>query len=195
MTAEQRLCQALQQISPLSAAEQAVLPPVRVLHYRKGSAVLRAGEQATQAAFLLSGALREYYLLPDGSERTRSFALAGELVGSLSDLLQGQPARTWIVAEADSLLLAVEWQAVRALSEHYPGWMRLSRQIAEALYLKKVEREYELLALDASTRYQRTLQRWPTLEQWFSLKDIASYVGITPVHLSRLRRQHPAAPR
>lgn len=191
MNAEHMLAEALHRISPLSAEEKAMLKPVRTEHYPKGSPVLRAGDQATRAAFLLSGALREYYILKDGIERTRSFALTGDLAGSLSDLLQGKASRTWVTAEADSILLCVDWHVIRPLTEKHPGWMRLSRQIAEDLYLKKVEREFELLALDATTRYERAMARWPDLENWFSLKDIASYIGITPVHLSRLRRERP----
>lgn len=189
MNAKDLLVKMLCQISPLNELEQGLLPPVHIVHYAKGSWVLKAGEQATQVAFVMSGALREYYSLADGTERTRSFALAGEWAGSLSDLLQQQGSQTWVIAEAESILLCLDWQLLRPLTEQHLGWMRLSRQVAEDLYLKKVEREYELLALDANARYTRALTRWPELEQWFSQKDIASYVGITPVHLSRLRRE------
>ena len=188
MNTKDLLVEKLNQISPLSVAEQNLLPPIHINQYAKGSWVLKAGDKASQVAFVLSGALREYYTLSDGTERTRSFALAGDWAGSLSDLLQQTASQTWVAAEADSILLCVEWHLLRPLTEQYMGWMRLSRQIAEDIYLKKVEREYELLALDANARYVRALARWPELEQWFSQKDIASYIGITPVHLSRLRR-------
>jgi len=188
MIAENMLAEALSRISPLSAEERALLQPVRAAHHAKGSLVLKAGDQVTQASFLLSGALREYYVLKDGVERTRSFALAGDLAGSLSDLLLGKSSSTWVTAEADSILLSVDWHVIRPLTDKYPGWMRLSRLLTEELYLKKAEREYELLALDATARYARALERWPELETWFSQAHIASYVGITPVHLNRLRR-------
>ena len=66
--------------------------------------------------------------------------------------------------------------------------------MAGALYMVKVERECELLALDAAQRYRATLDRWPRLEVIHSQKDMASYIGITPVHLSRLRGAKAASP-
>ena len=74
----------------------------------------------------------------------------------------GEPSRTWVVAEQPSLLLVVRWADYAALLDTAPGWQRFARVIAETLYRRKVEREYELLALDAAERYRRTLLRWPT---------------------------------
>ena len=89
--------------------------------------------------------------------------------------------------------------------ERRPAWMRFAREIAQRLYLAKAQREYELLALDAAQRYRLALERWPQLERYCTQRAIASYIGITPVHLSRLRRlqgktatrpgNRPAAPR
>ena len=177
----------LNRISPLSAADLAALTPLTRQIWPKGGVLLRAGDLAHQTGFILSGALREYWMLADGTERTRSFNLPGDFAGSLSDLLEGQPSRTWVVAERETVVIAAEWTVTRELAETAPAWGRFARCIAEQLYLRKVDREYELLALDADARYRCTLERWPTLESLFSQRDIASYVGITPVHLSRLR--------
>ncbi len=177
---------ALDRLSPLPESAFARLPLTRQVLPR-GAVLLRAGEAATRTGFVLAGALREYWILEDGSERTRSFNLPGDFAGSLSDLLEARPSRIWVTAERDSVVLAADWATLRQLSDTDPAWGRLSRAVAEQLYLRKVEREYELLALDAAARYRRTLERWPTLEQLFSQRDIASYIGITPVHLSRLR--------
>jgi len=175
-------------ISPLTLAERALFPRPLRRELPAGAALLRAGERATQTAFVTEGGLREYYLLPDGTERAKSFNLPGELAGSLADLLTGAPSRTWVVAEVPTVLLVTPWPTYIALHEQSMGWQRLGRRVAENLYLRKVEREYELLALDAEARYRRALARWPTLEQVFLQRHIASYLGVTPVHLSRLRK-------
>lgn len=178
---------ALNRISVLPDEDFQALTPLHRQCWPKGSLPLKAGELAHQAAFVLSGALREYYLLPDGAERTRSFNLPGDLAGSLSDLLGQTPSLTWVAAETDSVLLAIDWSVYQQLVNTRPAWARFSGKLAESLYLRKVEREYELLGLNALERYRRTLLRWPSLESRFSQRDIASYIGITPVHLSRLR--------
>lgn len=180
---------ALNHISPLAVEDFIALPLPNKQVWPKGSALLRAGDIAGQAGFILSGALREYYVLADGSERTRSFNLAGDFAGSLSDLLTGMPARTWVVAEMETTVISMDWHAYQQLVDSSSAWARFAGKIAEQLYLRKVEREYELLALDAAARYRRTLERWPTLESLFTQRDIASYIGITPVHLSRLRAE------
>lgn len=178
---------ALRAAAPLADADLAALPPPSRLSLAPGAAFLRAGERANQVATILSGALREYYILADGSERTKGFNLPGGFAGSLSDLLSGEPSKTWVVAERPTILLATPWADYLHLVQTRPAWQRFAREIAERLYRAKAQREYELLALDAATRYRLALERWPELEKIYSQRDIASYVGITPVHLSRLR--------
>ncbi|MBU0915680.1 Crp/Fnr family transcriptional regulator [Aquabacterium parvum] len=153
----------------------------------KGQALLRAGEQASLVGFVVSGGLREHYVLADGGERTKGFSLPGWFAGSLSDLISGDVSKVWIEAAAPTVLLTLPWTDVRRWQESRPAWTRFGWRVAERLYMMKVEREYELLAMDAAARLHATLARWPTLEQVFSQRDIASYVGVTPVHLSRLR--------
>lgn len=153
----------------------------------KGEALLRAGEQAHLVGFVVSGGLREHYVLADGGERTKGFSLPGWFAGSLSDLISGEVSKVWIEAAVPSVLLTLPWAQVRRWQEARPAWTHFAWRVAERLYMMKVEREYELLAMDAAARLDATLARWPTLEQVFSQRDIASYVGVTPVHLSRLR--------
>src|SRR5262245_16492021 len=77
---------ALRAVAPLADADLApALATARVRTIARGAAVLRGGERATHAFIVLDGVLREYWLLADGTERTKSFSIEGELIGSLSD--------------------------------------------------------------------------------------------------------------
>lgn len=175
-------------LSPLSDEDLADAAKLcQRLSLDKGEALLRAGEQAHLVGFVVSGGLREHYVLADGDERTKGFSLPGWFAGSLSDLISGEVSKVWIEAAAPSVLLTLPWADVRRWQETRPAWTRFGWRVAERLYMMKVEREYELLAMDAAARLEATLARWPTLERVFSQRDIASYVGVTPVHLSRLR--------
>ena len=178
--------QALRKLAPFSDDDLAGLPGQRLV-LPAGSHFLKAGDHANEVALLLSGALREYYVLPDGTERTRNFHLPGVFAGSLADLLSNAPSKVWIVAERDTVLLTSPWLLYQRLVATHTSWTQFARVMAERLYQDKAQREYELLALDARGRYAAALARWPQLERVFSQRDIASYVGITPVHLSRLR--------
>jgi CRP-like cAMP-binding protein len=64
----------------------------------------------------------------------------------------------------------------------------LARRNAEALYVRKAQREHEMLALPAAERYARWRREQPELDARVSRRQLASYLGITPEHLSRLRR-------
>lgn len=192
----QAFVQAMDALSPMSEpdlAEVAQLCQRQCLD--KGQALLRAGEQAHRVGFVISGGLREHYVLTDGSERTKGFSMPGWFAGSLSDLISDAPSKVWIEAAAPSVLLTLPWAAIRQWQDSRPAWTRFAWRVAERLYMMKVEREYELLAMDAAARLEATLARWPTLEQVFSQRDIASYVGVTPVHLSRLRSARAKSPR
>lgn len=191
---------AMRAIAPLDDAdveEGLSLARVRVL--RRGEHLLVAGARATHVAIVVEGLLREYFVIAEGAsgkvvERTKAFVPEGRASGSLADLLSGAPSRAFIVAEEPTRLLVAPWAAHRALSARSKAWDALGRASLEALLLAKAEREWELLGLDAEARYAALRTRWPELEGRVVARHIASYLGITPVHLSRLRARR-ARPR
>lgn len=179
----------LREVSRLDAGELAVLDGARVRGYARGAAFLEAGERAVTCGVVMRGVMREYYPLEDGREVTRNFAGPGDGVGSLSDLISGEPARSSVVAETDARVVVFPWRVVREAADRMPGWARFLAVVTERLYLAKARREYELLALDAEARYRAFRARFAAIEEAIALRQVASYVGITPEHLSRLRRR------
>jgi len=174
----------------LDEAELArVVPHVRLCQLSRGDVFLRAGEPAVDVGLIRDGLVREKFLLEDGDERTRAFGIAGDFAGSLSDLLRGGPARTEVEVCADTRVLIIPWAVILDAVATSAGWRRALARITERLYLAKSEREYELLALDAVERYRRFRARFPDLEAIVAQKHVASYLGITPEHLSRVRAQ------
>lgn len=184
---------AMRAIAPLGDADVAAglaLTRVRVL--AKGEHLLVAGTRATEVAIVVEGLLREYFVIADDAagkvqERTKAFIPEGRASGSLADLLSGAPSRAFIVAEEPTRLLVASWAAHRELSARSQAWAALGRAALEGLLLAKAEREWELLGLDAEARYAALRQRWPELEARVAARHVASYLGITAVHLSRLR--------
>jgi CRP-like cAMP-binding protein len=168
---------------------QAALPLLSVRELVRGEHVLNAGDDAASVMFVVEGVLREYFLLEDGTERTKAFVVDGQISGSLADLLSGEPSRAFIVAEEPTRVLLAPYRDLTALGRHREGWVRFGRRATEGLLLWKAQREYELLALDADGRYAAFRERYGELEARVAAKHVASYLGITPVHLSRLRRR------
>jgi CRP-like cAMP-binding protein len=140
-------------------------------------------------ALVCEGTLRESYALADGRERIRAFGVPGDFAGSLSDLLRGGPARCEVIACTPARLLTVPWADLQRVVAARPAWRAVLASVTQLLYLAKAEREYELLALDAMERYQRFRARLGEVEARVAQRHVASYLGITPEHLSRLRRQ------
>lgn len=196
LTAEdlRRLSDGLRRVAPIEHDELVVLLEyARMSALVPGEFLLRAGEPATHSGIVLEGLLREYFPLPDGGERTKAFVCAGGPTGSLADLLSQQPSRAFIVAEEATRLLQFDFRVLRERSGHSLSWLTWYAHQLEAMFIAKAEREYELLALDAEARYTAFRARFPGLEARVAARHVASYLGVTPVHLSRLRRRRRAA--
>ncbi len=193
------LHQALEGISPLSPQAWADLSAlVASRQARPGQLLLRAGETAKRIFFVQTGLLREYYVDHQGKEATRRFCGVGEFSGSLADLLASGPSAVFIEAMEAGELLELDFQSVDALSMQHPSLMLLMRRLAEGLYRHKMRREFEMLTLPAVERYQRFAAAQPALEARLPRHLVASYLGITPVHLSRIcadQRSPRSAPR
>lgn len=162
------------------------------LHLRQEAHLLREGEGVDRVYFCTTGLFRLYYILPDGREYNKSFALAPGFITSYGALMTNTPSAFSIQALEPSTVLAVPYSLLQRLASQSHAWERLVRMLVEQLYLKKEERERQLLYLDAAGRYQMFLEQYPGLGERIHQYHIASYLGISPVSLSRLIRQ--AAP-
>lgn len=154
---------------------------------RRGEHLLHAGDIPRSLAFVEAGLLRLYYLDAGGREFTKSFCMEGEVVAAYSALLLGQPSRLFIEALEDVCLLVADYRAYQELAAGHPCWAAVNQRRAEALFIKKEQREAALLLDDAETRYRQLLAEHPGLEARVRQHHIASYLGITPVALSRIR--------
>lgn len=159
----------------------------------EGDALLEVGDEVTIAGLVLEGTLREVYVDEHGEERTRGFSFVGDFVGAWADVLAKRPSRTRVEALAPARVRCFEVKALRQVEAHAPDLQHALRLVAERLYVRKSDREFELLTMSASHRYDALLAQVPDVEKLVQLQHIASYLGITPVYLSRLRRRRRAA--
>ncbi len=154
-----------------------------------GEYFVRAGDQSTELAFINSGLLRFFYQTGDGKESNKSFITENQFAAAYSAFLTGKPARFSIQALEESQLLVTDLQTVIDLFERHRCWEKLGRILAEQVYIKKETREAEFLLDDAETRYHNFQKNYPGLEDRLAQYHVASYLGITPVMLSRIRRR------
>lgn len=160
---------------------------VRVRQVAPKDVVLRAGEQASLVFFVRSGLLREFYVDEAGHETTRTFCPENDFSGSLADLRLQQPSMVSIDALEVSELWQFPFAVIDALADEHHGWAKVMRQFAEGLFIRKMRREFEMMTLSATERYARFRAAHAPLDARLPRHLVASYLGITPVHFSRIR--------
>lgn len=176
-------------ISPISAATwQHIAPLFRLKHLEKGAYFLEAGPVASTFGFLESGLVRVFYRSTDGTEYNKHFFQAPTTIGGYSSLVTGQPNLIYQQALTDCAVWVADYARFGGFYDQFPDLERLARRNAELYFAEKEQREVELVLLDARERYALLQQRHPNLEQRVPQYHIASYLGVTPTQLSRIRR-------
>jgi len=154
-----------------------------------GEYFLEAGEIARYSGFVIQGTLREFFITLKGQEFNKNFNLEGEFTGSLFDLITSEPSTASIQALTPTRLLICQFTDLQDLYNQHRDWERIGRLLAENLFLLKARREWEFMTLSAEERYLLLIQKNPELEKRISQYHLASHLGISPVSLSRIRRQ------
>ncbi|WP_188316819.1 Crp/Fnr family transcriptional regulator [Solihabitans fulvus] len=154
----------------------------------RGALLALAGEPASQVAFVARGLVRLYYADADGRERTHGFRAEGELVCAYRAALRDEPSQLSIAAVEACELLVAPFDGFRELCAGHPCWRDLVARLTEQLYVRQDRRQRELLLDDAATRYRTFVTEQAPLAARLTQRLIASYVGVTPVALSRIRR-------
>ena len=166
---------------------------LRTARLARGELLTRAGELADCFAFVVAGLLKKLHVTARGKPVVRGFSGPGELAGAYASLLSQQPSQLSVEAVVDSTLLVMPWQTWTSLYGRHACWQAVGRRVAETLFLEREARAHELLTQSPSERYAAFCRRHEALLPQVRQYDIASYLGITPVSLSRLRARRGRA--
>ena len=146
------------------------------------------GQKLHEVAYIQNGMVRYFVTLPDGEEATKDFSVAGTFTLSFGSAVARVPAQVAIAAVVPTELLVWPYQVLLDLFEANAEWQKLGRRIAEMLYIRKEQRELSFLQLDAATRYKKFCEQFGPYMAQIPQYYIASYLGIRPQSLSRLRK-------
>ncbi len=166
-----------------------LLTKLHSLKLKKNEYLINAGDVPDKMAFIISGIFRVFYNTESGVERTLAIREENCLLSSYSSFLENTKSRFYFQTLEDSNLLYISLLDYNELLSSHFCWQTISGKYAELLYLEKEKREIEFLTEDAETRYNNFINKYPTFENRISQYHIASYLGITPVTLSRIRRK------
>jgi len=156
---------------------------------RRRQYLLQAGDVCTTLAFVSKGCLRLYDLDDFGRERILLFAIEGHWITDVESWRARKPATRNIDALEDSELLLIDNPALDKLTVSAPKWDRYFKGILEDAFKAAIVRISDFVGASAEERYLRFLSTSPELSQRIPLHQIASYLGITPQSLSRIRRE------
>ena len=171
-----------------SRARDALAQTVTARRLSKGEHLVREGDTAAHLYFVCTGVLR-YYYLADGVEHTGQFFDAGMFLADVHSVSTGAPAEQNIDALESSDVLCIPLAAVRAAYDADHAYERFGRRVMEEAMAGSQRRSANLLKLSPEERYARFIATRPDVARRVPLYVIASYLGVTPEALSRIRRR------
>jgi len=167
----------------------ALLPLTSKISYRKDEYFTKAGDNQLYIGYIIDGIFRLYYVDLNGKEYTKNFFIKNNFVAAYNALLQEKPSNLYIQALANAEVLLINYRESLKLLDSHLGWQIFFRKITEQVYLQKENRESDLLFYDAATRYLRFKEEFPDLDKRIKQCYIASFLGMSPETLCRIKNK------
>jgi CRP-like cAMP-binding protein len=156
------------------------------INVKKGDTIVKEGQLCHFIYFIHYGVI-SLFLLKDGEEHIKDFSLSGKFITAYTSMSTGQPSQIFLRAEQDCALSVWDASYFQELILHNHKWALFAFRIAEYLFYRKEKREISMLLHTAEERYQEMLKEFPLLVQQVPQYLLASYLGIKPQSLSRIR--------
>ena len=156
---------------------------------RKNQYLLQEGDVAKYAAFVEKGALRAYSVGDRGTEHIIQFAFEGWTISDMYSFLTGEAATYNIDALEDSELVLISKAAQDEILKQIPAYEVYTRLQVTGAYMAMQKRLTSMLSQTLEERYINLTKLYPSLMQRVPQRMIASYMGLTPETLSRVRRK------
>ena len=157
-------------------------------HFEKGEAFVYVGHVARYIGYIQSGTMKYAAYSANGAEHIVGMEFAGEFVADFPFSLSGKTARISIIAVTPCDIYCFPVKKLSKMAKADKALLDLIARSTEALFSTVYDRYIDLHRKSPQQRYDELLSTYPDIFTWFSLKDIASYLNITPTHLSRLRK-------
>jgi len=174
---------------PLSNIEfEAIYRVMRREAYKKRESLVRSGESCEHFYFVLSGSLRTFTTDERGHEHIFHLAFENWWASDLFSFITGDTAFFSIEALQDTEVLSIHRDDYEVLLSQYPKFERFFRLLMQNAYVASQKRTMDIMSLSAEKRYLQLVQRYPQMEMRVAQHHIASFLGITPEALSRIKR-------
>ncbi|MGV3611708.1 MAG: Crp/Fnr family transcriptional regulator [Fluviicola sp.] len=186
---EQKLLAYFSKILPLSQAEiDAIVATLTIKTYPKGTILLSEGEVSAEAYFVLNGCVRQYFLV-DGEEKTNNFFTEEQWVISMQSMTYSSPSKHFLECVNECTLVVGNREKEEHLYSQFPKLATISRKVMEKVFAEQQELSGSYFTDTPEERYLNLMRTRPELLQRIPQYMIASYVGVKPESLSRIRKR------
>jgi CRP-like cAMP-binding protein len=183
------LLNSIQNLITLSPKEiETVKSLFKEKHYKKGDFFLEEGRICKHVGFVAKGLMR-FYINHDGEEKTYGFSKENDYVCNYESFLPQKPSTKIIQALEDSLLFVISYDDLQILYRSVSEGERFGRIAIEAVFIQMLKDLSSFYTETPQLRYDRFLRNHPDLQQRISQYHIASFVGVKPQSLSRIRKR------
>lgn len=155
----------------------------------KSAYFIKEGEICKHVAFVLSGSLRSYYISDKDDEITYCITFPNNFMTAYSSYLTSHPSQENIQAMTQTELLILSKESADELVKEHPNWIHFLKTMAEHQYIELEKKIFQLQKSDATKRYADLVKNQPEYIQKIPLQYLASYLGISQRHLSRIRKE------
>lgn len=163
-----------------------LLTPEKIL---KDQYFAKQNQVAKKIGFLESGVVRAFFSNAAGKEYNKQFFVGPSIIGAYSSLLTSKPNLIAQQALTDCVVYSCNYADLVHLFDEHQDLERLVRKITEYYFIEKEKKELDIVLLNATQRYLAFKEEFPSLEQLIPQYHIASYLGISAIQLSRIRKE------
>ncbi|MEQ8287752.1 Crp/Fnr family transcriptional regulator [Thalassospira sp.] len=162
---------------------------IRTARFAKGAQIIKQGEICKDVIFLRKGLAQMSYVTFEGKEWIKSFFAENAVMGSRRCQILGEASHFAITCLEDCEITAFPYDKLRLATSESPDLLAIFFDFNEQVSLRKEKREYEFLCLSAQDRYQGFIAEYANIVPRLTQAQIASFIGITPIALSRIRKR------
>jgi CRP-like cAMP-binding protein len=184
------LLQTIEKAVPIDQTEKELIARLfREKKYKKGEYFLKEAEVCRQVGFMISGIMR-YYINNDGEEKTYGFAKEFDFVCNNESFIPQNPSIQIIQALEDCKLLVISYTDLQTFYTALKNGERYGRLVLEQVFVQTLQGLNSFYTDSPELRYEKFVKEYPDLLQRIPQYYIASFVGVKPQSLSRIRKRN-----